>query len=117
MLAKIELELKQEGCKNVNTEAQKKFQHRSLAAIRSHRRQSSYRMIFRNQSGDMGCREIMESRTENADENHPSVPPSDALVRDGHWSDIAKAEPSLNSLEKKRILQYKDTFLICQQTR
>ena len=38
MLASIELELKQEGCKNVNVEAQKKFQHTSLAAIRSHGR-------------------------------------------------------------------------------
>ena len=62
MLARIELELKQEGCKNVNVEAQKKFQHRSLAAIRSHRRQSSYRKIFRDQSGDMGS---TESRMEN----------------------------------------------------
>ena len=32
----------------------------------------------------------------------PNVPPSDVLVRNGHWSDIAKAELSLNSFEKKK---------------
>ena len=81
MLARIELELKQEGCKNVNVEAQKKCQHRSLAAIRSHKRQSSYRKIFIDQSGDMGS---TESRMVNDNINNPNIPPSDVLVRNGH---------------------------------
>ena len=61
--------------------------------------------------------EITESRTENDNANHPSVPPSDVLVGDGQWSDVAKAELSLTSLEKKRInLAIQNMFLICQQT-
>ena len=61
----------------------------------------------------MGCREIIEPRTEN---DKASVPPSDVLVRDRHWTDIAMAELSLNSLEKKRInLAIQNMFLICQQ--
>ena len=39
MLAEFELELVKNGCKNINVEAHKRFQHRSLEAIKCHRRQ------------------------------------------------------------------------------
>ena len=43
MLVEIILELVKNGCKNINVEARKKLQHRTLEAIKCHRRQKEYK--------------------------------------------------------------------------
>ena len=51
MLAEIELELVKNGCKNINVEAHKRFQHRTLETIKCHRRQKEYKKILQIRRG------------------------------------------------------------------
>ena len=101
MLAKIELELKIKGIRNINVEAQKSFPHRSLNAIRSHRRQPTYRNILQEYQDRMesGGSDGQSGGTSNR-AMEMTLAPSRV---DGLWTDIAIAEWKLNSLEKKRI--------------
>lgn len=101
MLARTEIELKSKRIRNINVEAQKIFPHRSLNAIRSHRRQPSYRSILQK------CQDRIEaggSGYQSGDtSNHVVGNTLDPSRVDGLWTDIANAEWMLNSLEKKRI--------------
>ena len=101
MLAKIELELKIKGIRNINVEAQKSFPHRSLNAIRSHRRQPTYRNILQEYQARM---ESGGSDSQSGGTSNHAMEMTLAPSRvDGLWTDIASAEWKLNSLEKKRI--------------
>ena len=64
-MAIAELELKEQEIRHINIELHKRFQHRSLAAIRGHRRQPEYRVLLQSyskpeDSSDIGTMATME---------------------------------------------------------
>ena len=100
MLAKLEMELAGVGVKRINIELQKRFNHRTLEAIKCHRRLPEYKTFL--QQYDDRSQDISGNRS-NRDNDTDTV--QDRIIPDikSDWKKLAEAELQLTVKEKKRI--------------
>ena len=98
LLAKLEVELLAAGATRINIELQKRFSHRSLEAIKCHRRLPEYR-TFLQQYADGSRITSDQSDAEDAGPVWGEMIPD----IDSEWRKLAEAELHLTVKEKKRV--------------